>query len=351
MCDSRRSDARGPDGLNRRASRVRLPTLTFARAHLWPARPLLAAGAALACLAGAAPAMATEYGVSNYLLGYGIPLTGFTPPPGFYYQNTFYLYSGSASANLGIPLGHQVGVGVTYQLILNISQISWVTDLKALGGSIGFAAVIPYGSEKTLAGADLTGPLGVTRPLNVSSETQSLADMAYAAFIGWENGEHHWSATLTGFAPTGHYDSNTISFTGINRPGVDIKGAYTFLSPTTGFEASAALGITINAVNTATEYQSGDELHFEWALNQHLPFGLSAGVGGYFYQQVTDDGGVGDERLGAFRGRVAAIGPLLSYTIKVGEQQVILSGRWLHEFAVENRVRGDSVFASLAFRL
>ena len=66
---------------------------------------------------------------------------------------------------------------------------------------------------------------------------------------------------------------------------------------------------------------------------------------------MTNDGGAGNEHLGPFRGRVAAVGPLLSYTIKSGEQQVILSGRWFHEFDVKNGPRGDSIFASLAFPL
>jgi hypothetical protein len=60
--------------------------------------------------------------------------------------------------------------------------------------------------------------------------------------------------------------------------------------------------------------------------------------------------GSGD-RVGPFRGRVAGIGPLLSYTFKAGKQQVTLSGRWFHEFDVKNRVRGDSIFASLSFPL
>jgi hypothetical protein len=41
--------------------------------------------------------------------------------------------------------------------------------------------------------------------------------------------------------------------------------------------------MTFNLINTATNYRSGDELHFEWALNQHFPNGLAAGVGGYYY--------------------------------------------------------------------
>ena len=155
---------------------------------------------------------------------------------------------------------------------------------------------------------------------------------------------------LTGFTPAGNFDPNRLSLTGLNRPALDLKGAYTHLSLQTGLEVTGALGLTLNAPNTATNYQSGAELHFEWAVNQHFPFGLAAGVGGYFYQQVTDDHGSGDQ-FGAFRGRVAAVGPLLSYALKAGAQEVDFSARWFHEFDVENRLRGDSIFASLAFPL
>jgi hypothetical protein len=74
------------------------------------------------------------------------------------------------------------------------------------------------------------------------------------------------------------------------------------------------------------------------------------GVGGYFYQQITGDFGSG-ATLGPFRGRVAGVGPLLSYTLKVDMQEVTLSGRWFHEFDAKKRVRGDAVFASLNFKL
>jgi hypothetical protein len=78
---------------------------------------------------------------------------------------------------------------------------------------------------------------------------------------------------------------------GLNRPALDIKGGYTFLSMETGTEVSAAAGVTFNLRNTATDYQSGTEFHIEGALNQHFPFGLAAGVGGFFISSrpVTPD--------------------------------------------------------------
>jgi hypothetical protein len=277
-------------------------------------------------------------------------MAGYTPPPGVYFSNTFYLYQGSASANVKFPVGRNTVAGVSYNFLFNISQVSWVTDVKLLGGSLGFAALLPFGGERTSASLSFTGLLGVNRNLGRTASIDALGDSAFAAFLGWDAGEHHWNATLTGFAPTGYYSSTALAFTGLHRPGGDLKAGYTYLSPQTGIEASAALGVTVNAINSATNYQSGAELHFEGALNQHFPFGLAIGAGGYYYQQLTADGGSGD-RLGAFRGRVAAIGPMLSYTFKEGTQQLTLSGRWFHEFDVTHRVRGNSIFASLSFPL
>jgi hypothetical protein len=48
------------------------------------------------CLTGSLsfvqPVLATEYGLGDYLLGYSLPMTGYTPPPGIYFSDTFYLY-------------------------------------------------------------------------------------------------------------------------------------------------------------------------------------------------------------------------------------------------------------------
>jgi hypothetical protein len=258
-------------------------------------------------------------------------MTGYTPPPGIYFSDTFYLYQGSASANINFPFGQNTLAGVSFNFLVNIVQTAWVTDVKVLGGSLGFLALVPIGGERTSASLALTGPLGVFRQFDRTASIDALGDSAFAAFLGWEEGEHHWNATLTGFAPTGYYSLQ-------------------WVGDHTGIEASAAVGVTVNAINTATDYQSGAELHVEGALNEHLPFGLAAGVGGYYYQQITRDGGSGD-KIGAFRGRVAAIGPLLSYTLKAGTQEITLSGRWFHDFDVIHRVQGNAVFASLSFRL
>jgi hypothetical protein len=287
-----------------------------------PRRKCLPAACLAYCAASlftVAPADAAEYGFGDYGLGYGIPMSGYTPPPGVYFSDSFYIYSGSASKNLSFPFGRLTAIGVTANLITNIAAVAWYTDGKIFGGTLGFAAAIACGSDTNFAAVSFIGPLGFNRQLNRRKTVAAIGDTAYSASLGWEAGEHHWNAALTGIAPTGKYNPDSLAIMGLSRPALDIKGAYTFLSTATGTEGSAAAGMTFNLRNTATDYQSGTEFHVEGALNQHFPFGLAAGVGGYFYQQLSGDSGFGAD-LGPFRGRVAAVGPLLSYTLTVDKQ-------------------------------
>jgi hypothetical protein len=283
------------------------------------------------------PSKAVELGFSEYFLGLAIPMSGYVPPPGAYFQDTFLFYRARITPT-------------DVQLVFNIAQVGYFLDTELFGATLGFAVTIPFLGATNSVPASFTDPSGIVRRYRQIADISSLSDTEYSAVLGWHTGDHNWCVVLTGFAPTGNYEPGRLVQTGLNRPALDIKGAYTFLNLQTGTEVSTALGTILNALNTATNYQSGIELHFEWALNQHFPFGLAAGVGGYFYQQLTNDYGTGD-LVGPYRGRVAAVGPLLSYTIKAGDNEVNLSSRWFHEFAAKNHVRGDSLFMSLSFKL
>jgi len=73
---------------------------------------------------------------------------------------------------------------------------------------------------------------------------------------------------------------------------------------------------------------------------QHLSKSFALGFVGYHYQQVTGDSGSGAV-LGDFKGRVTALGPSVNKTFMLGSMPVNSSLKYMKEFDVENRLKGD----------
>lgn len=287
-------------------------------------------------------ARAAEYGLITHQQGLFLPMTAYTPPPGVYFYDAFWLYHGSGALYSDANASAAVRARqVTYDFRANIAAVAWYTDMELFGGKLGFANVSGVGSNKTSV---------ATAAGRAANEIASFGDTEFSMLLSWRAGDNHWKLSISEFVPTGNYDKARLPQTGLNRPGLDVKGAYTFFNPENGVEFTGALGFTLNGANNATDYQSGVDLHFEWAAMEHLPFGLAMGVGGYLYQQISDDHGAG-AIYGPFRGRVAAIGPIATYQLKAGEQQVNFTARWFHEFAAENRVSGDTIYGTLSFPL
>ena len=107
------------------------------------------------------------------------------------------------------------------------------------------------------------------------------------------------------------------------------------------------MGHIYNTENRDTDYQTGQELHLDVALNQFLSETFAVGLHGFYLKQITGDSGRG-ARLGDFKAEVAGIGPALFWSTEIAGQNVSLIGKWLHEFDADNRLEGDHVFLSFA---
>jgi hypothetical protein len=294
------------------------------------------------CWAVLQSARAIEFGVNTYLLGLTLPLGGITPAPGVYFNNTYLFYNGSRQANSDVR--------ADYSFAVNVATLAWFPKFTIFGAAPGFAATIPYvgvGTDYAIRTIDGTGTQHYT---NTTTGTHGLGDTEFTALLGWHSGDNHWSTFVTAYTPTGSKGPTGIAATGLNRPAFDFRAAYTYLGSATGLEITGIAGFTVNIANPLTKYRSGNEFHFEWALNQHLPSGLYAGIGGYVYRQLSPDGGPGDID-GPLMAEAVAIGPLTGYTINVEGRKLYLAARWFYEVHARNRPRGNVLFGSLTFKL
>ncbi|MDO9440510.1 MAG: transporter [Beijerinckiaceae bacterium] len=337
------------------------------------ARKLIISAAIGATLLGPCGAFAAEEGKSVYLLGAAASMAGMTPPPGAYFSSLSYYYSGSAggdaalSRTLGQAGSELPGVGVLRtdislrvkaQVGINVFSLLYVAPERVLGGHFGFGVLAPLGYQNV--DADLTAVRSVTFPngtilqagrsLRVSDNTFAPGDPLAMAFIGWNSGFFHWKLTGMVNIPVGSYRKAKLVNMGFNRWATDVTGAMTYLNPQNGFELSLASGVTFNGENPDTSYKSGTEFHLEGTVMQHVSKTFALGVVGYHYQQITGDSGAGAV-LGAFKGRVSAIGPNLTYNFQLGKVPVLTSVRFLREFNAKNRLAGNAGIFTLTIPL
>jgi hypothetical protein len=313
--------------------------------YLW-GKPMNKVSLSWAIIAGLVPvfslaqiaddASAAEKGIGTYLLGQA----GMLPPvSGVFSTNTVYIYSGQASPSTEFEIGGNIVANVDVDLVLGVPGVLWVPEAEILGGRVGVFGILPIGSVGV--NADVTATLPGFPPLagSVSQSRVSVGDPQVGALIGWTSGPLHWNLGTLINVPIGDYENGALDNLAFNHLSVDIYGGLTWLDPATGFELSGRAGITFNDKNSATDYKTGEEFHIEFAALKHFSPQFNAGLVGYHYQQISGDSGSGAV-LGAFEGRVTALGPHVSWTFPVGQVPVSLASRALVEFNTKNRTEG-----------
>jgi hypothetical protein len=286
-------------------------------------------------------AEAAEKGLGVYLLGSRGPMAGFTPPPGVFFQNDLYVYSGEAGSGISLPFGGEVIANVEATAVLDLPTGIWVTPLQIAGGNLGFSATLPVGS------LDVEARLG---PFSVQDDIFTVGDPFIAAFLGWHAGNFHWQTGVGVNVPIGDYQKGDIANISFNRWATDVFVTATWLDPALGLDISGAAGVTFNGENSATNYETGTEFHLEGAVSKFLSKDLNIGLTGYYYNQLTGDSGSG-AKLGGFEGEVAAIGATLGYTFQIGVLPVSARLKYFHEFEVTNRLEGDVGFLTVSMPL
>jgi hypothetical protein len=301
-------------------------------------------------------ALAVEGGSGAYLLGSRDSLAGIVPPPGTYVTNDFVFISGKTAA---LSIGGAVLGNASLDVFLYKANITHAFKTPLLGGTPALTLTVPVATGKLEASGEVNG---TSFAGTLTDKKTGLGDLALTPSLGWHQGPLHYSAAMSIFLPTGLYDTASIDIAdrdidvlnyGKNRVGFDPTFAITHLNPENGREFSGAAGLTFSLENQDTDYQTAPELHLETAALQHLPNGLALGAIGYYYQQLADDSGDGADSFKAaldaesLRARVFGIGPILTYSGKLGGYSVSAKGKYIHEFEAKRRFESDVLWFTL----
>jgi hypothetical protein len=284
---------------------------------------------------------AAEGGYSNYIPGtYGDFGMALSPSETWTLRNDIYYYS--ADTDISVRSGN-VEAGVDLDFLINLTTLLYKPDIEVFGAQIATGVLVP------IVDLDFDGRVSVGNlDVNVRDSATGLGDLTLIPFVlFWNKGNIHTSFAQFIIAPTGNYDVDNQINNGLNYWSFDTNFALTYLNPETGRDFSFNLGHIYNTENDDTDYQTGQELHLDVALNQFFSETFAVGLQGFYLKQITGDSGNG-ALLGDFKAEAAGIGPALLWTQKAGSQDVSFIIKWLHEFEVENRLEGDHVFLSFA---
>jgi len=315
-------------------------------------------------------AKADEGGVSFWVPGFFGSLAAAPQQPGWSLATVYYHTSVSAGADVAFSREFQTSrlpASLTANLNASASlRVNGTGDLgfviptyvfatPVLGGQAALAMAGAYGRVGTsLAGTlvgTLTGPLGNTVPFarsdSISESLWGFTDLVPQFSLRWNAGVHNYMTYVTGDIPVGAYDSTRLANTGIGHGAIDAGGGYTYFNPQTGREFSAVLGFTYNFLNTATQYQNGVDMHFDWGASQFLSKQVMVGLVGYAYKEIGCDSGSGNH-VGCFQSQVLGVGPQIGFFFPVGDMQGYLNFKAYGEFDASDRPKGWNAWITFA---
>ncbi|AYR26555.1 SphA family protein [Herbaspirillum rubrisubalbicans] len=277
-------------------------------------------GLAIACV----PAHATEgSGLPSYPDGLENFGSGALPPPGIYGMvYTGYAQYDKIRGDHGQDIGppdFRVKVGVL------APRVVWVTQQSILGGQLAFHALAPL--------LDVDAPVA-----GRSFHSRGLGDITVGPALAYHASPAlHYALGLDITMPSGQYSLTNPSSLGKNIWVYQPLVALSYIQPE-GVNADIKLMYDFNGRNGATQTRSGQAIHADYALGWGFGNGLVAGVGGYLYQQVTNDSGA---NAAAGKSQALAIGPNLKYD---NGKDFIITAKFQQEYDARNRPEGKQFY-------
>lgn len=269
------------------------------------------------CIHSPAP-LASEGGATNYLPGfYGDFGIAYLPESATYFNNLFGYYTAQSPSN-------------QYSIAFDLPSILHVSDWQVLGG------LFTTGIYPMFLRSEFIDPSSA-----IDSRRGGAGDLyVLPAGIVWHWDDFYLFAYEGVVMPTGAYRKGRGLNAGRNYWTLDNNIALTWQLDHGRYELSMNIGYMVNSKNPATEYRTGDEFHLDYLVGYYPTADLGVGVTGSIYKQVTADSGEGAAGV-TLKSEAYTLGPALYYNQKAGNQQIMWSIKWLHEFNVNSYIPGE----------
>jgi hypothetical protein len=251
--------------------------------------------------------------------------SAFHGPPGLYGA---IITGGSSAYQLRDGSGHpRAGLdAVDIDAIVAGAAFIYVPDFKLFDGSVAFLGVTGGGS--------VCGQITSANPRRCRTGFGDVyVETSWSRFFGFTRPSREQGALpireglaigagIGAMLPVGLYDARIQASNGVtvgsNTLDIAPSIAFTYTTPpllAEGTEFSTKIYLNNYARNPDTDYRSGKNVNFDFAVSEHIGR-WQVGVAGYYLNQFTDDtrGGISVAPDGR-RSQVLSLGPVINYDL------------------------------------
>jgi len=287
----------------------------------------------------ATTALAVEGALGRPISGASInPYAGLVPPePGFAVTIGEAYYDGSISG--AIPIGNfNINLGINMVASFTPIAVSYIWPTTSKEWNFASAVSFPLAYVEVEANATLGRFSG-----RKTDHTFGLFDLAFTPLVASYHitQTDHVALSITVWAPTGRYDPNRLAVLSLNNWTVIPGLAYTKIFPKANIELTGIWQLQFYTENPATNYRNGVLSDLEATIIKRFKCGGGIGIIGSWIDQISDDSGTTADRLNGFSGHAFGVGPIVTYTTKIGKSLLDLNARFIPEFGNEKRVQGN----------
>ena len=313
-------------------------------------------------------------GGGHYQPGY-VNIRDFVEPPinGFValIYNPFY-WSGEYMADNGkklqpltagrsVTIKDAITVNVTSAADLNVKIFSYAvnpllfyfSDLKILGAKYAFGIAPSYNYVYAKIGADLSGTLSIngkpvasaSRQVKVEDSDSGFGDMMVRPLmLDWGSDRYDVVLSYSFYAPTGHYDKNSLANVGLGYWSHEISfgGLYYFNKKATAILCNGTY--EFNTRMSGQDIYPGQNLILEYGIDQFLSKRLEVGVTGSSYFQMTNNFGTNALNK-SNREMVHSVGGEVNLWIIPNKFSI--GGRYFYQYYAENDLKGQGANATV----